>query len=296
MSGSLLTAVLAGVGGMLGWGLSDFLAKKTFDRVSEVTRLFWSQLAGLVPLLGLFAVVRTVPTVHHMDALWLALFGIVIALAHLALYVGFAKGSISFLSPVFSSQAILIVVLSALVFGEHITGPQWAAIIVVIVGVLAISTTLPELAQVVRGSRGRMTRGLPHVLVAAVAFAFWDVALNRFLGVRDWLFFLIMIRVAAAFTIGVYAIVTNASLALPRRAPALAAWVSLVGLTDAAAFGAVTYGFSATTHTSIVAVISAAFSVPTLVLARVFLRERLATQQKIAAGIIVCGIALVSVH
>ena len=70
----------------------------------------------------------------------------------------------------------------------------------------------------------------------------------------------------------------------------------LDGLSLTAAFAAVTYAFSATTHTSIVAVLSSTFSLPTLVLARLFLRERLATTQKLAAGVIITGIALVSIH
>jgi drug/metabolite transporter (DMT)-like permease len=274
---------------MVGWGLADFIAKKTIDRVGEVATLFWAQVAGVVPLLGLFAWSRDIPSVHRIDTLWLVLLGAVSALSYLSLYAGFGKGSLSFLSPVFSSHAVLVVVLSAVVFGEHISGGQWAAIGVVLCGVLAISTTLKDLRQAT-------TRGLPNVLSAAVAFAFWLVLLDKFLGVRDWLFFLIIIRSIAAATVAIYATVVGESLWIPRRDADVAIYVGLIGFCDAAAFAAVSYGFSATNHTSIVAVLSSAFSVPTLILARVFLRERLATHQKIAASMIVCGIALASIH
>jgi drug/metabolite transporter (DMT)-like permease len=296
MSDSVVVAVLAGLGGMCGWGLADFFAKKTIDRVGETATLFWAQVAGLVPLLVLFAVVRDVPAVHHIDWLWLALLGIVSALSYLSLYAGFGKGSISFLSPVFSSHAALVVVLSAVVFGEHISRGQWIAIAVVIIGVLAISTTLQDFSQALRGARSGATRGLPNVLSAAVAFAFWLVLLDKFLGPRDWLFFLIMIRVTAAFTVAVYAILTNESLAIPRADSDLWSYVGLIGFCDAAAFAAVSYGFSYTSHTSIVAVLSSAFSVPTLILARLFLGERMERHHKIAASMIICGAALVAIH
>lgn len=289
MSHSLVIATLAGLGGMLGWGLADFVAKKTIDRVGEVTTLFWAQVAGLAPLLCMFAFARNVPSVHRVDGVWLVLLGVVSALSYLSLYAGFGKGSISFLSPVFSSHAVLVVILSAVVFGEHISGGQWVAIVIVLVGVLAISTTLEDL-------RSSTTRGLPNVLSAAVAFALWLVFLDKFLGVRDWLLFLILIRAIAAVTVAVYAAITGESLRIPRGDADVARYVGLIGLCDAAAFASVSYGFSATTHTSIVAVLSSAFSVPTLLLARVFLRERMATQQKIAAGMIICGIALVSIR
>lgn len=296
MTHSLLIAVLAGLGGMLGWGLADFLAKKTIDRVGEVATLFWAQAAGLVPLLGLFAVTRNVPSVHRLDLLWLVLLGIVSALSYLSLYNGFGHGSVSFLSPVFSSHAALVVVLSSVFFGERISNGQWIAIVVVIVGVLVISTTIDGFTSALHEAAGGVTRGLPQVLSAAVAFAFWLVLLDQFLGVRDWLLFLIVIRVTAAVTVAVYARVTHEPLALPRGDRTLPVYVSLIGVCDAVAFAAVSYGFSATTHTSIVAVLSSTFSLPTLVLARVFLKERLARSQTVAAGVILAGIAMVSLY
>jgi drug/metabolite transporter (DMT)-like permease len=296
LSGSLATAALAGLGGMTGWGLADFFAKKTIDRVGEVTTLFWAQVIGVVPLLALFAFAPSVPAFHRMDPVWIALFGIVSALSYLSLYAGFGKGAISFLSPVFSSHAVLIVILSAVVFGERISGGQWAAIALVACGVLAISTTFREFSQAVRGSGSVMRRGLPQVLASAVLDAFWFVLFDHFLGARHWLLFLILIRATAALTVAVYAMVTDTPLAISRRDSDLAIHAGAVGVCDAVAFAAVSYGLSLTNHTSIVMILSSAFSVPTLILARVFLRERMETQQKIAAGMIVCGIALVSIH
>ena len=296
MNGSLITAALAGLGGMAGWGLADFLAKKTIDRVGEVTTLFWGQLVGLVPLLGIFAVTRTVPVLHRFDALWLVLFGIVSALSYLSLYAGFAKGPVSFLSPVFSAHAALVVVLSAAFFGERIAGEQWVAIVIVVAGVIAISTTPGELGTTLRNTSAANIPGLAEVLSAAVAFAFWLVFLDRFIGVRDWVLFLIVIRATAAVTVAVYALATHEPLWIRGTDRSLMACVAAIGLCDVAAFSAVSYGFSATTHTSVVAVLSSTFSLPTLLLARLFLKERLGTSQKIAAGVILTGIALVSLY
>jgi drug/metabolite transporter (DMT)-like permease len=296
LSGSLGTAALAGLGGMTGWGLADFFAKKSIDRVGEVTTLFWAQVIGILPLIALFAITPRVPTLHHLDPVWIALFGIVSALSYLLLYAGFSKGAISFLSPVFSSHAVLIVILSAVVFGERISDGQWAAIVLVLCGVLAISTTYREFAQVLRGSRSALARGLPQVLGSAVLDAFWFTLFDHFLGARHWLFFLILIRVISAFTVGVVAIITNTPLGISRRDTDIAMQAGAIGVCDAVGFAAVSYGLSLTNHTSIVMVLSSAFSVPTLILARVFLRERMERQQKIAAGMIICGIALVSIH
>ena len=73
----LAIATLAGLGGMVGWGLADFFAKRTIDQIGDLSTLFWSQALGVIPVLALFATRREIPTLHTFDPLWLALFGIV---------------------------------------------------------------------------------------------------------------------------------------------------------------------------------------------------------------------------
>ncbi len=50
MNQELLIAVLAGLGGMLGWGLADFFAKKTIDEVGDVVSLVWAHIFGTIVL------------------------------------------------------------------------------------------------------------------------------------------------------------------------------------------------------------------------------------------------------
>lgn len=296
--GGLAVATLAGLGGMAGWGVADFLAKKTIDRIGDLTTLFWAQAIGIAPLLGIFAVSRHVPTLHAYDLLWLVLLGAASALSYLSLYAGFGKGQVSFLSPVFAAHAALVVILSAWVFDEDIATRQWIAIAVVIVGVVVISTNLSELSHVLHDTATSRTGGLAQTLTAAVAYALWLVLLNRFIGERDWVFFLLVIRAAAAGTLIAFARGTRRSFGLGPTADrrAVAPYLLVIGASDVAAFAAVAYGFSATTHTSIVAVLSATFSLPTLLLARIFLKERLVRSQKLAAGVILVGIAAVSIY
>jgi drug/metabolite transporter (DMT)-like permease len=295
MNDSLAIAVFAGLGGMVGWGAADFLAKKTIDQIGDLTTLFWAQVIGVVPLLAIFAVNREIPTMHTWDPVWLILLGIVSALSYLSLYAGFGKGQVSFLSPVFASHAAVVVAVSALIFHEHITAQQWMAIGVVIFGVVAISTDPRDLGRILRTRRRDETAGLTQVLSAGVAYALWLVMLDRFLGGRDWVFFLLVIRIGAAATLYCYARITKRPLALTPAQRPLRGYLMAIGVFDVAAFGAVSWGFSATTHTSVVAVLASAFSVPTLFLARMFLNERLMRAQQVAAGIILTGIALVSI-
>jgi uncharacterized membrane protein len=295
VSSGLTAAVLGGLGGMAGWGAADFFAKKTIDQVGDLTTLFWSQAIGVVPLLILFAVKRDVPTLHPFDLLWLVLFGIVSALSYLPVYVAFGKGQVSLLSPIFASYAALVVLFSAAIFGEHISAGQWIAIVVVMVGVLLISTDPRDLGRILRRGGADRTAGLPEIVSALVVYSLWLVLFDHFIGHRDWVFFLLVIRISASLTLVVYSRVTRRSLIVEQRR-SMFPYLAAIGLCDVAAYSAVSYGFSASTHTSIVAVLASTFSLPTIVLARLFLKERLANVQKVAATIILGGIVLVSIY
>jgi drug/metabolite transporter (DMT)-like permease len=288
-------AVFAGLGGMFGWGMSDFLAKRAIDRIGDLRTLFWSQAAGLMPLIAIFAFSREIPTLHGFDLPFLALLGIVEAAWYLAVYAGFGKGQVSLLSPIFASYAAWVALLSALVFGERISVGKWLAIGVVFAGVILISTDPRDLRRTLRAGNTDLPPGLPEIAVALVAFSFWLLALDRFIGDRDWVFFMLAIRIAETITLVAYARATRRPLGLAQHGP-LMPYVSLIGCCDVIAFSAVAYGFSATTQTSIVAMLSSTYSLLTVVLARIFLQERLRGPQKLAAGIILTGIVLVSVN
>lgn len=51
-----LISVLGGLGGMFGWGTSDFLANSASEKIGHTKAFFWSQIAGLalIVLLVLF--------------------------------------------------------------------------------------------------------------------------------------------------------------------------------------------------------------------------------------------------
>lgn len=284
--------MLAGLGGMIGWGLADFFAKWAIDSIGDLRTLFWSQAAGILPLLGILIVNQDVPTLHRFDLVFLVLFGMVEATWYLAIYAGFAKGQVSVLSPVFSSYAALVALLSAVFFGELISPGTWLAIGVVFAGVVLIGMTPRDLRRV---SGGTIVPGLPEVVAALVTFSFWLLLLDRFIGDRSWVFFVLIIRAVETTALAAYAGATRKPLMFrPHRA--LIPCVALIGVCDVIALSAFAYGFSVSSQTSVVAAISSAYSLITVILARLFLSERLGASQMVATGIILIGILLVTLN
>jgi drug/metabolite transporter (DMT)-like permease len=289
---SVAVAVLAGLGGMVGWGVADFLGKWTIDRIGALPTLFWSQLIGVGPAVAFLAASGRIPALHGLDLLYLAAFGVVDAFAYLLIYVGFGKGKVSLLSPVYASYAALAVLLSAWLFHEHITGLQWAGIAVVFAGVLLVSrATAGASPAPAAPSRGA---GLPEILVAFVLHGFWLVLFDRFLGERPFAIFVLGARLAVVLTLLAHARVTRQSLRVPDRG--LFRPLLVVGVADVCAYAALAWGLGSSTHTSIVVILGSTFSVPTMVLARIFLKERLSRPQMAAVASIIGGIVLLSIR
>ena len=293
MGNNILIAITAGLGGMLGWGFADFFAKKTIDKIGDLRTLFWQQLFGVLPLLGVFLVHPEVPKLHHFDPLFLLIFGIVEALTYLALYAGFSEGQVSLLSPIFASYSVVVVILSILILGEPLYFKRSLAILITFIGILLISTDVNDLESSFR-KRALRLAGLPQVVTALLGFSFWLLFLDKFLDGKPWLPYLLIIRIVVALTLLVYAATKRVSLRIVDRT--LWKFLVCIGVFDVAAFSFVSYGFSHSQYPSIIAVLSATFSLPTILLAYFFLGERINRTQIAAAFTILCGIVLIALN
>lgn len=293
MNHDLLTALIAGLGSMVGWGSADFFAKKTIDVLGDLKTLFWAQLIGVVPLLIIFAVHPKVSHLSHLDPLYLILFGIFSAVSYVPLYSGFGKGEVSLLSPIFASYSVVVVLLSAIFLHEHIAPHSIVAILVVFAGILLISSDPGELRSSFKHINQRV-KGIPDVAAAMLMYSFWLFFFDKFLQNRDWVFPLLVIRIIAVVTLFIYARARKISLRVGD--PGLWKFLACIGVFDVMAFAFVSYGFSNSSHTSVIAVLSATFSVPTIILAALFLKEKIRPYQIAAIALILSGVALVALN
>ena len=57
-----IISILAGLGGMFGWGTSDFFANNASEKVGHTKTFFWSQLAGMLAMGIIFVIFKPVMT------------------------------------------------------------------------------------------------------------------------------------------------------------------------------------------------------------------------------------------
>ena len=295
MQQELIIAIGTGLGGMLGWGFADFFAKKTVDEIGSVASLVWAHIFGVVALGG-FALYQFVFHHHVFIPLdpknWgvLGFFGSLQALIYFLVYEGFRKGQLAVLSPVFASYSGLTALFSVAVLGEVVRIPLLFALATIFVGILLLNIDM----QALRSGQLKIigAPGLKEVGVAALLAAFWTVSWDQFIKGKDWIEYALLMY--AFMTLAAWAISRFQKTDLKIKNVGLWKFLILIGACEVIAYLSISWGFSATRYLSIVAILSSAFSLPVMILARSFLKEKIGTIQTIGGIAIVSGIILLS--
>lgn len=291
MNQELIIAILGGLGAMLGWGIADFFAKKTVDRIGDVKTLFWAQTLGILPLFTYFLLNYSTPHITISELSLLVLYGIIDAFGYIFFYKALEKGQVSVVSPVLATFAAFAVLISAFLFKEQILPIRWLALGVVFTGILLTSVDLKGLRD---GSLDKkdLAKGLPETFAGVALFAIWFPLWDNFVSKGNWAFLVVGLRFVISLTVLLFAKSTKIRLMVKE----IDIWklLILIGLFDGGAYLTLTYGFGATTLTSVVTMLSAAYSLPTLILARIFLKEKLAASQWVGVLSIIGGLVFLA--
>ena len=306
----LSLAIILGLTGALCWGGADFAARLASRRVGAYRTLFFMQFFGFIALSvylkfrgGFF---EGIAPGWHPWAL-AALAGVINMIASLSLYYSFQIGVMSIVAPVSSAYPALTVAL-AIASGERITALRGAGLAVTLVSVFLAATTFtpsaarPANANSVKESTAKETgaketahlsKGVGWALLAALGFGvlFWFLGFYVVPAVGPTISVWV-IRLTSFSVLALAAIPARQSLNLPRGS----VWWQLaaVGFLDTAAFVANNAGLH-TGQVSVVSVLASLYGAVTVLLAWIFLREKLERTQWLGIILIFVGIVLVSI-
>jgi drug/metabolite transporter (DMT)-like permease len=293
--------ILLGLTAALGWGAADFLARYATRLAGFYRTLIFMQVVGFVGL-GLYLALsgefeRLLAQVGWQPWAWAVLAALLNMFSSLALYRAFEVGVLTVVSPITASYAALTALLS-LLSGEVISQQRGIGIGAVLFGVALAAAPLRLPAKAAAGETidkqpARLTRGVGLALLSAVGYGiiFWIFGFQVIpaLGgiVPVWLIRLMTLCVLVAL-----AAPARQSMRVPRGT---AMWlIGVVGLLDTSAYVANTIGLT-TREVAVVTVLASLYSTVTVLLAWMFLRERLHWSQWLGIGAIFMGIALVSI-
>ncbi len=287
---SILIAILFGLGAMLGWGSADFFSKKAIDKVGYAKAMFYMQLSGIFPLLLITLLKPTVlVSITSITLVKLAIFALIYIIAYLFLYLAFEKGQLSIVSPVGSSWSAFAMLFSILIFHEQLSLNIIFWLIIIILGILILSTDLQSLKQDIKNIknfRAGTLYALAEALIIGLYIPFYDNFISN--SQLNPFFILLIFRIFMTIYAFIYAfIIKKQKITISLQDLKL---LIFAGFLDVFAYSSFTLGLNLTNHTSIVSVLSATFTIPTIILAQIFLKERITKEQLIGIGLIVAGI------
>jgi drug/metabolite transporter (DMT)-like permease len=306
--------IILGLSAALFWGAADFLVRYSTRIIGTYRTLFYMQFIGLACLsIYLVATGEFTRLVARIGWQWWIL-AILAALLNvvsaLALYRSFEVGVLAIVSPIAASSTALTVVL-AIISGELVSRARGLGITAALIGVALAAThfTPSSDTKKVEASsrttldsnrgysylgllrRGRLTRGVGWALAASVGYGidFWLLGIYItpvFGGIMPvWI-----IRSTTICTLALFAMPAHQSLRWP---PRRAWWLIVpIGILDTMAFLSVAIGYT-TDQVSVVSVLASLFSAVTVLLAWIFLHEKLQWSQWLGIVIIFLGVSLV---
>jgi drug/metabolite transporter (DMT)-like permease len=300
--------VLLGLSAALLWGVADFCARGASRAGGTFRTLLYVEIIAIAALLLINAPLGLIilRADQWPDILAAAAVGLLILGGAGLLYRAFAIGKLALVSPIASGFAAVTALL-AIASGERLAFTTLIGVSLTLIGVVVASSSAERPTEGKSGLPRRSGRGLAPGLLEAIG------AMVTF-GAGYWLLDFIVptlggvttafvAKVADLIVLGVMFIVIamiarrsgqgGALAPGAQRTPLFWLWVLPTALLDTAANIAYNIGIT-TALTSVVVALSSLFSAVTVLLAWVFLRERLAPWQWIGVVAILLGVAIVN--
>jgi|SRR5579863_949485 len=296
--------IILGLAAAIFWGSADFLARYSTRIIGTYRTLFFMQFFGLTILSIYLAFIgdfgRLSQEVFWQAWAWTLIAALFNVVSSLALYRAFEVGILTIVSPIAASSAALSVVF-ALLSGETISTPHGIGILSALVGVALAATAFSsrrdareaKIIEAAQSRKGILPRGVAWALAASVGYSviFWILGF-RVTPVLGGVAPVWLIRLTTLSTLTLLVVPLKQKIRVPRG---YVWWfIAGAGILDTAAYVSFTIGLTAG-QVAIIGVIASLFSAVTVLLAWIFIREKLQWSQWLGVGIIFVAIVLVNV-
>lgn len=281
--------MIFGLTAALGWGVADFGAAVVARRAGSMATVLTSQVAGILTLLVLVAVLRPAWSTPPGVIAGMAVNGVIAAAAYLLLYRALELGPVALVSPVVAAYAVITIALAVAFLGESLPGIVAFGAFTTVVGVVLTSTDLRTLGR--PSSTGRS--GLRYAMASMALFGVATFLLGRYAKEVGWLPALTLSRAFSTTTLVLVAMFARRA-RRPRDAGLAASAVAggvLVGVIDVLGGSAYARG-TELGYVSIVSAASATFPLIPVVGGILLLRERPAASQLAGVALVVGGLLL----
>jgi drug/metabolite transporter (DMT)-like permease len=294
---ALAVSILWGLAAAFTLGVADFAAREAGQREGSLTTLLYVQLIGS-PITFIWIFLSTDIPFSNLTSLATFLgvvSGFQLIIGNLLFYQALIIGPLLIVAPITSSFAIVTILLSLLT-GERPTPLQMTGIVITLTGIIlaaAAGTDFFRFSGIenTRNNKTWRSSGILLAIMAAILF-----------GISFWLMKYAVLSLGSQLTVFVTrqtALVVMVIIFLvTKRSPYLLSydslrWIGTIAILDTGASWFINLGLQSG-FASIVSVITSLYSVVTITLGYLLLRERITRSQQIGIGFTLAGVVLSS--
>jgi drug/metabolite transporter (DMT)-like permease len=281
-------SLLAGIGGMVGWGIYDFFAGVYSKKIGPSQTFFWSQLSGLFCTLAFFLLLSGTVHLTGLVCLYLVVAALLYTGGYLFFMRGFELGNISIIAAIMNVWAVFTMLFAFLFMGQRLSSIQFIGVCMIISGAMLASLNWKE---VLDGGKFQLSKGVKEAVVGAFLFGlFWNVSevVTERIG---WLATTMYVKVLIICLFVLLSLLTKQKIGRLHASGRTKGVIVFIGIVEAGAVGIVNYGLTVG-DAILITPIASALSIVTIVMAIVLLKERVSWPQAAGMLIAVSGIII----
>ncbi len=284
---TVLPSILAGLAGMVGWGLYDFLGGVYAKQIGPLRSFFWSQLAGLASVAALGSIVAPGLKLPSLVVVLLPIAAVLYAAGYLFFFRGLEIGHISIVAATMNLWAVFTMLFAFVFLGQRLSTIQSVAVVLILSGVTLASADWSDL----RRQGFRLSSGVRETVLGAFLFGvFWNLSevISETIG---WLWTTLLVKLGIVLFLLFLSVFARRGLGaagVPNKTQVV---VVIMGLVEAGAVAAVNYGLTIG-DAILITPIASALSIVTMTLAIVFLKDKITGLQGLGMITAVTGIVL----
>lgn len=285
MSTTIISIIL-GIGGMLGWGIYDFLGGVFSKQIGSFKSLFWSQLAGLMSILFLSFAFKTTFDIPVLAFALSPLASIVYSAGYLFFFKGFEKGNVSIIAATMNLWAVFTMLFAFIFMGQRLSPIQTIGVVMILSGATLASLDWSSM----RSQKFQLSLGVKEAILGAFFFGiFWNISevISEEVG---WLLTTLLLKFGITLFLLIFSsVVAKQEFGLTNTPAKTKYVIVLMGMIEVAAVALVNYGLTIG-DAILITPIASALSIVTIALAVIFLKDKISKLQGFGIFTAIIGI------